>query len=107
LAQDQPTPAAPAQKPAEAPAISALAGDWQSDWGPVTLSVEGSHVTGAWQNGRFEGDFDPFGVLHFQWVQKDGVSGKGNFLVTNDGRMIGTWGFQLSVNDGGVWLLAR
>lgn len=50
-------------------------------------------------NGYIEGN-----ILHFDWQQRAGVSGRGEFQTTDGGKVFtGTWGYGDSRDNGGIW----
>jgi len=87
--------------------FGSLSGTWESDWGPVKLTVDGSKVSGSWKGGTFKGTIDENGVINYDWEQPDGPGGKGTFNVLKDGRLVGRWGYGVSANNGGDWTLWR
>lgn len=50
-------------------------------------------------NGYIEGN-----ILHFNWQQRAGASGRGEFQATDGGKVFtGTWGYGDSRDNGGIW----
>lgn len=50
-------------------------------------------------NGYIEGN-----ILHFDWQQRAGVSGRGEFQATDGGKILtGTWGYGDSRDNAGIW----
>ena len=94
-----------------------LTGTWQSEWGEVEISVDGNKAEGSWSGGKFWGELSTNDngttVLNYDWEQPDGVKGKGYFEVINENaqaadngrKLMGTWGFGGSPNNGGAWTL--
>lgn len=94
-----------------------LSGTWQSEWGEVEISVDGDTVNGSWAGGTFEGKINVADsgtmVINYDWEQPDGVTGKGYFEIITDAeqnakngrKLMGTWGFNGSPNNGGAWTL--
>ena len=83
----------------------AISGNYASNWGAVTLSQQGDHVSGTYvfQDGRLEGTLDGT-IVRYRWTEKDS-SGRGVFVVASDGELIGTWGVGSDDIGGGGWRL--
>jgi len=84
-----------------------FAGQWESNWGPMTLSQSGGRVTGSYSHdkGRIEGEVKE-GVLTGAWSEAPSYappddSGRIVFRLSADGESFsGTWGYGASSDDG-------
>jgi hypothetical protein len=102
-------PAGP--KPRALPAGVSFAGTWDSTWGKMVLTQEGSKVHGHFTgyreggvSGQLEGD-----VYRFVWDQlKPRGHGRGYLQISPDGNHLeGRWGYGKKADDGGRWAADR
>ena len=108
--------AEPGPIPKPLPAHITTGGRWESNWGDMVLSQQGSRVTGtfAYRNGSLEGRLDG-DLLLFDWKQPgnkaEGVlaaHGKGWLRVSQDGQVLeGVWGYRERRKGGGTWRAER
>lgn len=106
FAQDAEKP--PMERKASSGPFAEHGGEWQSEWGTVYLLFENSQVKGEWKDGRLEGKVDDAGNITYKWVSLDGTAkGHGVFVIQKNGRIVGSWGFGSSANNGGEWTLTR
>lgn len=95
------------------PAGATFTGLWYTTFDDLRMTQNGTEVIGTFEYksggkiaGRVEG-----GVLLFDWVQEGDlsvgrreVSGKGYFVISDDGRKLdGRWGYGDSRTNGGTW----
>jgi len=69
-----------------------LSGEWKTDFGLMTLTQQGTSVTGTYtqSSGKLSGTLSG-NVLRFRWEQSNG-SGSGRFEFSNDGNSFdGGW----------------
>ena len=88
-----------------------FAGEWDTNWGQMTLSQRGKHVHGRYKgfrNGSITGDIEGNRLL-FKWTQvKPRLHGRGYLLMSQDGkRMEGRWGYLIDHFEGGRWWANR
>lgn len=91
---------------------SSLAGEWDTTFGKMQLSIQGSSVKGkyAYNDGVLEGTIDGNGIIDASWKESDGKYGKAVLKVTSSSDISGTWGFMESATDGvggGKWVFKR
>lgn len=84
-----------------------LKGKWSSDWGQVTLDVDGAAVTGKWAEGTLSGTVEG-DTLSLVWTHKAaGNSGKAKLKADKDFAVLtGTWGHD-DDSSGGAWELKQ
>jgi hypothetical protein len=98
----------PVERQPSAGAFADYGGEWDSEWGVVFLLFEDDAVRGEWRDGYLEGKVDDKGNITFKWASSDGKSkGSGMFVIQKSGRILGSWGFGTSANNGGEWALSR
>lgn len=107
---------------ADSQASAIIGGNWQSQWGPVTLKPTGNasepngkvQLTGSWTQpskgvGTIEqGSFDPAsGTLEFAYYQPwNNIRGVATFKLSKDGKsLVGS--FSQPPNYKGAWTLNR
>lgn len=84
---------------------AALNGRWSSNWGEVRIQVQGSSITGTWQDGGLSGTFAD-GALAIDWNHRDGTTGKASLKADAKGeKLTGTWGFGAADKGEGEWTL--
>lgn len=100
-------PPPPPQAPM--PAGATWAGKWDTTWGPLELTQDGTRVTGSYAykgvRGTLTGSMDQ-NYLRLDWSESEGGagSGKGLFVMGADGRSFsGSWGSGASDSSGGSW----
>jgi len=83
-----------------------ISGNYVGTWGATTLRQDGDHVAGtyAYSNGHIDGTLVG-NTLRFTWTEDDG-SGRGMFVVSDRGALVGTWGQGADDHNGGAWQLA-
>jgi hypothetical protein len=98
----------PVERRASSGPFEAYGGEWDSEWGTVFLLFDGEQVSGEWGEGYLRGKVDDKGNIAFKWASADGKThGKGMFIIQKNGRIVGSWGFSNSANNGGEWVLSR
>jgi hypothetical protein len=79
-------------------------GEWNTNWGPMTLTQTGNSVSGKYSHsdGSLQGNVSG-NVLRFHWAQKgNGTKGGGKFELSSDGSSFkGTWNYDKKPDDGG------
>jgi len=100
------TPAAccPLQKECQKEA-GPFSGFWKTNIVDLCLVQKGRKVTGAYRykGGRIDGTVTD-GRLDYTWIQEDGKTGKGYFVLSADGQSItGAYGYGDSNSDGQKW----
>lgn len=87
---------------------TSVSGRYDSNWDEVTLSQDGNRVHGTYVccgGGTIEGRIIEGRVLRYRWTQPGG-RGTGVWTIEN-GRLVGTWGWNDDDDDGGRWDLDR
>lgn len=86
-------------------------GTWKTDFGTMTLTQSGKHVSGKYDyySGEIEGDIKSDGNLYFKWTQKNpDKHGTGFFKLSGDDNTFsGSWDYTNAsgapLNNGGGW----
>lgn len=81
-----------------------ITGTYQSNYGDVKLSQDGSRVYGTYVccgGGTIEGKIGPGGTIHYVWRQPNSW-GLGVWTIER-GRLAGTWGSGQHESSGGRW----
>ncbi len=80
------------------------AGTWKTNWGDMTLTQNGSSVSGSynWNGGKISGTVSG-NVLSGTWTQTNG-KGKFRFVMSSDGKAFtGTYGYNDAEPKSGSW----
>lgn len=93
----------------------ALAGEWDSSFGVVNITVDDHRVSGTYNykyqdqsvSGTVDGTINDGGKVSLEWAEANGGNGRAVWYATNDDALAGTWGFNSSHNNGGEWKLTR
>jgi hypothetical protein len=93
--------------------IANIAGTWNSNFGPVSITQSGQAVGGTWhqeqgKDGRIEaGSYDPAsGVLTFRYyLPWSSMRGNAQFQLSSDGKTFD--GTYTQENGQGVWTMHR
>lgn len=98
-----PPPPIVSRPPAAGAVCNGFGGNWNSDYGPISLSVQAGRASGDYPNHRGTIDATVTGnVLEGRWIQPD-RSGRLRFVLSADGqRFGGTW-TEASGGGGGTW----
>jgi hypothetical protein len=88
-----------------------FAGNWDSNWGTMTLMQNGKRFYGPYKgfrNGSISGEANG-DLLTFYWVQKENnQSGRGYVRISASGNALeGRWGYLRSYDNGGPWKAKR
>lgn len=86
-------------------------GDWDSSFGKMHLTQNGTHVSGKYDyySGTVDGDIKADGQLYFKWTQSNpDKHGTGFFKLASDGNSFsGGWDYTnasgAALNNGGGW----
>ncbi len=88
-------------------AESPFVGTWDTDWGPLTIKVDGEKFTGEYKGPKFSGKIEgkvEDGKLKVVWKQTNAEWGSAIFKISDDGKqLLGTWGGAESAINGGKW----
>jgi hypothetical protein len=93
----------------ERPARSScsLDGVYQSDWGNVFLTEQGSSVSGTWKSGTVSGTREG-DTIRYTWYNGTILGGHGYWEVSPDcSRLSGPWGTGDNETGGGSWNLHK
>ena len=90
---------------------ASYSGTWDSNAGPVELKFEGTSFSGSWNQGKgtFAGKVDGK-KIDYSWTEvgeKETAGGKGWFIIVDETRIEGQWGFDDDNSNGGDWILYR
>lgn len=89
--------------------VASFAGRWNSNWGEMTIRVEGTRVFGEYTHdrGRIEASLSPDGkTLTGVWLESPSYTigadgGQVTMVLSADGnRLSGTWGYGKNIKDG-------
>ncbi|MCP4716162.1 MAG: hypothetical protein GY868_13680, partial [Deltaproteobacteria bacterium] len=76
-----------------------------TNWVDLQLTQDSSSVNGsyAFKGGKLTGTINGK-RLDYSWIQTDGKTGKGYFVISDDGKAIdGRYGYGGDNSDGGEW----
>lgn len=93
----------------ERPAQSSCSVDgvYQSDWGNVFLTEQGSAVSGTWKSGTVSGTREG-DTIRYTWYNGTILGGHGYWEVSPDcSRLSGPWGTGDNETGGGSWNLHK
>lgn len=108
----------PRPLPPEKPySISAeeLAGDWNSTFGEMKLTVDGRNVSGTYiysagtktVTGTVRGHLQRAGRIELTWKEAPSAEGHAIWYAIDRDSLIGKWGIGKSYMNGGEWRLQR
>jgi len=88
-----------------------FSGSWNSNWGKIELSQEGTSVFGRYEgfrNGSITGTIDG-NLLLYRWTQNENEQhGKGWMVINDSGdELDGRWGYDDDDHTGGNWHARR
>lgn len=92
-----------------------IAGEWDSTFGVVSLSVSDHKVSGTYAygegeqaiSGTIDGKIDDAGKVELAWSETGGGGGRAIWHARSKDALSGTWGNGRSEIDGGTWQLQR